>query len=49
MGSNEELKSLKSSCISSITEFSGSVTQSFYRFDVEPHDVYYVEGVLVHN
>ena len=35
--------------ITSITEFSGSVTQSFYRFDVEPHDVYFVEGILVHN
>ena len=35
--------------ITSITEFTGSVTQSFFRFDVEPYDVYFVEGVLVHN
>ena len=35
--------------ITSITEFTGSVTQSFFRFDVEPYDVYFVEGILVHN
>ena len=35
--------------ITSLTAFTGSVTQSFFRFDVEPHDVYFVEGVLVHN
>jgi hypothetical protein len=35
--------------ITSITEFTGSVTQSFFRFDIEPHDVYFVEGILVHN
>ena len=50
---HEDFKLLSSSLepidITSITEFSGSVTQSFYRFDVEPHDVYFVEGVLVHN
>jgi hypothetical protein len=35
--------------ITSITDFTGSVTQSFFRFDVEPYDVYFVEGILVHN
>jgi hypothetical protein len=35
--------------ITSITEFTGSETQSFFRFDVEPYDVYFVEGILVHN
>ena len=35
--------------VTSITEFTGSVTQSFFRFDVEPYDVYFVEGILVHN
>ncbi len=35
--------------ITSLTAFTGSVTQSFFRFDVEPHDVYFVEGILVHN
>ena len=35
--------------ITSITEFTGSVTQSFFRFDIEPFDVYFVEGILAHN
>jgi len=35
--------------ITSITEFSGSESSSFFRFDIEPHDVYFVEGILVHN
>ena len=35
--------------ITSITEFSGSESSSFFRFDVEPYDVYFVEGILVHN
>jgi len=36
--------------ITSLTEYSAStVTESYYRFDVEPHDVYFVEGILVHN
>jgi hypothetical protein len=26
-----------------------SVSQSFYRSNIEPHDVYFVDGVLVHN
>ena len=50
---HQDFKLLSSSLepvdITSITEFSGSVTQSFFRFDVEPYDVYFVEGILVHN
>jgi hypothetical protein len=50
---HEDFKLLSSSLepidITSITQFSGSVTQSFFRFDVEPYDVYFVEGILVHN
>ena len=50
---HQDFKLLSSSLepvdITSITEFSGTVTQSFYRFDVEPYDVYFVEGILVHN
>ena len=29
--------------------FTSSVSESFFRFDIEPYDVYFVEGVLVHN
>ena len=50
---HQDFKLLSSSLepvdITSITEFTGSVTQSFFRFDVEPYDVYFVEGILVHN
>ena len=28
---------------------SASVSQSFYRSNIEPHDVYFVDGILVHN
>jgi len=35
--------------ITSITSFTSSVSESFFRFDIEPYDVYFVEGVLVHN
>lgn len=35
--------------ITSITEYSAVATESFFRFDVEPFDVYFVEGILVHN
>jgi hypothetical protein len=37
--------------ITSITEWTSSTaaSQSFFRFDIEPHDVYFVEGILVHN
>ena len=28
---------------------SNAQSQSYFRFDIEPHDVYFVEGVLVHN
>ena len=35
--------------INSITAVTASESASFYRFDIEPHDVYFVDGVLVHN
>jgi len=37
--------------ITSISEWTASnaTSQSFFRFDIEPHDVYFVEGILVHN
>jgi len=35
--------------ITSMTSFTSSVSESFFRFDIEPYDVYFVEGVLVHN
>ena len=35
--------------ITSIAEFTGSESSSFFRLDIEPHDVYFVEGILVHN
>ena len=37
--------------ITSISEWTSSNAQSesFFRFDIEPFDVYFVEGVLVHN
>ena len=50
---HQDFKLLSSSLepvdITSITEFTGSVTQSFFRFDIEPFDVYFVEGILAHN
>ena len=35
--------------ITSMTSFTSSASESFFRFDIEPYDVYFVEGVLVHN
>ena len=37
--------------ITSITAWTASnaQSQSLFRFDIEPYDVYFVEGVLVHN
>jgi len=37
--------------ITSITSWTASnaQSQSYFRFDIEPYDVYFVEGVLVHN
>ena len=35
--------------ITSMTTFTSSTSESFFRFDIEPYDVYFVEGVLVHN
>ena len=26
-----------------------SVSQSFYRSNIEPYDVYFAEGILLHN
>ena len=31
------------------TYVTSSVSQSFYRTNIEPHDVYFIDGVLVHN
>jgi hypothetical protein len=28
---------------------SSSTSQSFYRSDIEPYDVYFVDGILIHN
>jgi len=52
---NANMKLLSSSLepmnITSITSWTASnaQSQSFFRFDIEPYDVYFVEGVLVHN
>ena len=35
--------------ITSVTNVTSSASESFFRFDIEPFDVYFVEGVLVHN
>ena len=35
--------------ITSMTSSTSSASESFFRFDIEPYDVYFVEGVLVHN
>jgi hypothetical protein len=35
--------------ITSATWASASTSQSFYRSDIEPYDVYFVDGILVHN
>jgi len=53
IGSNMKLlsSSLQPIDITSITSWTASnaQSQSYFRFDIEPHDVYFVEGVLVHN
>ena len=41
--------SLEPITINSITAVTASESASFFRFDIEPHDVYFVDGVLVHN
>lgn len=41
--------SLETVDITSMTSFTSSTSESFFRFDIEPYDVYFVEGVLVHN
>tara|TARA_B100000029_G_scaffold515345_1_gene621887 strand:- start:93 stop:1214 length:1122 start_codon:yes stop_codon:yes gene_type:complete len=41
--------SLEEIDISGIQRYTGSVSESFLRFDIEPLDVYFVDGVLVHN
>jgi hypothetical protein len=52
---NANMKLLSSSLepvtINSITSWTASnaQSQSYFRFDIEPYDVYFVEGVLVHN
>ena len=35
--------------ITSVTNVTSSASESFFRFDIEPFDVYFVEGILVHN
>jgi hypothetical protein len=35
--------------ITSVTNVTSSTSESFFRFDIEPYDVYFVEGILVHN
>ena len=52
---NADMKVLSSSlepiAINSVSSWTASnaQSQSYFRFDIEPHDVYFVEGVLVHN
>ena len=52
---NADMKVLRSSlepiAINSVSSWTASnaQSQSYFRFDIEPHDVYFVEGVLVHN
>jgi len=42
--------SLEEVDISSITQITGSLqTGSFRRFDIEPQDTYFADGILVHN
>ena len=41
--------SLETVDITSVTNVTSSTSESFFRFDIEPHDVYFVEGILVHN
>ena len=41
--------SLEPIAINAITAVTASESASFFRFDIEPHDVYFVDGVLVHN
>jgi hypothetical protein len=42
--------SLEEVNITSITEVTGSpATGSFTRFDIEPQDTYFADGILVHN
>jgi len=41
--------SLETVTINSVTNVTSSASESFFRFDIEPFDVYFVEGVLVHN
>jgi len=41
--------SLETVDITSVTNVTSSVSESFFRFDIEPYDVYFVEGILVHN
>jgi hypothetical protein len=43
--------SLEEVKINSITSWTASSaqSQSYFRFDIEPYDVYFVEGILVHN
>ena len=35
--------------ITSMTSFTSSASESFFRFDIEPYDVYFVDGILIHN
>ena len=41
--------SLEEVSINSITVASSSVSGSFTRFDIEPQDTYFADGILVHN
>ena len=42
--------SLEEVDITSINEVTGSpATGSFRRFDIEPHDTYFADGILIHN
>jgi hypothetical protein len=41
--------SLEPVTINSVTNVTSSASESFFRFDIEPFDVYFVEGILVHN
>jgi hypothetical protein len=42
--------SLEEVNITSINEVTGSpATGSFRRFDIEPQDTYFADGILVHN
>jgi hypothetical protein len=35
--------------VTSVNWASSSTSQSFYRSDIEPYDVYFVDGILIHN